>query len=138
MVEPSDIVLFVGDVFFTNVEESKRILTSMNGRKLLVLGNHDRSASAMAQIGFDVVVSELNMQIAERRIRVNHFPYWENRGDDDRDKEKRPRRVKGEVLIHGHTHSTKRRDGNSIHVGVDAWGYRPVKMSEVEGLVCEI
>lgn len=135
MVRPSDTVLFVGDVFLTKIEEAERILGSMNGRKLLVIGNHDRSASAMARIGFDVVVSELHMCIAGRRVRVHHYPYWENRGEDERDKEKRPRKVKGEILIHGHTHSPKKRDGNLIHVGVDAWDYRPVKMAEVEELI---
>ena len=138
MVRPSDTVLFVGDVFFTKVEEAKRILAMMNGHKLLVLGNHDRSATAMAKIGFDVVASELHMCIAGSHVRVHHYPYWENRGEDERDKAKRPRKVKGEILIHGHTHSPKKRDGNLIHVGVDAWAYKPVRMAEVEALVREI
>lgn len=137
VVAPSDTVLFVGDVFFAPVPYCESVLRAMNGRKLLVLGNHDRSGSAMAKMGFDIVTRELQMQIADRRVRVNHYPYWEQRGKDDRGKEFRPRKVKGEILIHGHSHSRTKRIGNMIHVGVDAWDYKPAKMEEVEELIRE-
>lgn len=139
VVSHDDTVLWVGDCFFKRDVAPEEILQQMNGRKLLVLGNHDRSASAMARLGFDVVARELHMFIEDRRVLVNHYPYWDQRGpNDDRDKEMRPRKVKGEVLIHGHTHSLRRKDGSMVHVGVDAWDYRPVRYAEVAALVREI
>jgi len=40
-------------------------------------------------------------------------------------------------LIHGHTHSTERRDGQAIHVGVDAWDYKPATFDEIVALMKE-
>jgi len=134
-VGPEDTVLFVGDVFFMPVPKCEEVMQRLNGRKLLVYGNHDRSPTTMAKMGFDVVAQEMYMSIADRRVRVNHYPYWEKRGDDNRGKEFRPHWVKGEVLVHGHTHSPTRRIGNMIHVGVDAWDYRPAPMHRVRELV---
>ena len=48
-----------------------------------------------------------------------------------------PRNGKQEFLIHGHTHSTERRDGQAIHVGVDAWDYRPASFDEIVALMKE-
>lgn len=44
----------------------------------------------------------------------------------------------GEWLIHGHTHSKERLDGpRSVHVGLDAWGLRPVSEGEIAALIRE-
>ena len=56
----------------------------------------------------------------------------------DRFMNRRPPRIKGEVLIHGHTHQPRRRDGNQIHVGVDAWDYAPVPLAAIEALIREV
>jgi calcineurin-like phosphoesterase family protein len=142
VVQPSDFVLWVGDCFFCSFKKAKEYMGRLNGRKGLVIGNHDRSKRRMAMMGFEFVVDELMISIGERAVRVNHYPYWnddyvatdDNRGEG-RFKELRPPRVQGEVLIHGHTHSKQQRDGNMIHVGVDAWGYAPVRMKDVRELV---
>jgi calcineurin-like phosphoesterase family protein len=41
-VKKEDTVYILGDVIFSNsVSETKKILTSLNGKKILVYGNHD-------------------------------------------------------------------------------------------------
>ena len=143
VVTPHDFVLVVGDCFFGSYDLAKGIMDRLNGRKGLVRGNHDRSARKMLELGFEFVVDELMINIAGKPVRVNHLPYWNDgrRGDeryDDRFKKLRPQRVRGEALIHGHTHTDQQRDGNMIHVGVDAWGYYPVRMKDVRQLVQSI
>ena len=144
VVGPRDTVLWCGDAFFGDASRSKEILNNMNGRKILVKGNHDKSPAVMTEIGFDLCLTECTLRIAGRSCRVSHFPPAYPGVQDteqtwkDKYKSLRPKLAKGEILIHGHTHSTERIRDNCIHVGVDAWDYRPALMSEVEGLVSQV
>jgi len=136
-----DLVLWLGDCFFMPAEDARRVLSEMNGRKLLVRGNHDGSPRRMASLGFELVTDEAFLAVAGRKVRVSHYPYAgrgeEHRAPDARDRflDRRPPRVKGEVLLHGHTHSARRLHENMVHVGVDAWDYRPAPIAMVERLV---
>lgn len=140
-VQPGEVVLWCGDCSF-NLRAFPAILRQMNGHKILVRGNHDRDKGYMARVGFDLVLDEMVLRIGRRTCRVSHYPYAgsTHRGDrpDERYLDRRPKRNKGEVLIHGHTHSVHRRNENMVHVGVDAWDYRPASMAEVAALVAEV
>jgi calcineurin-like phosphoesterase family protein len=147
-VGPNDLIIWVGDCFFYKTwAEAQILLDMMNGYKVLIMGNHDvrNGKYFMAKSGFDAVIErELFMYIKGRICRVNHYPYWhtpharKSGKTDDRYPDRRPEKVKGEALIHGHTHSSRRRNGNMVHVGVDAWDYGPAMMPDVELLVAEI
>lgn len=147
VVGEGDTVLWCGDAFFgRECKDPSDVLRRLNGHKILVKGNHDKSPAVMAQMGFAMVLTECTLHIAGRTCRVSHFPYegieHSREGGDSHRKDKfkalRPKRVKGEVLIHGHTHSNKKRQGNCIHVGVDAWDYRPAPMKAVAALVAQV
>lgn len=134
----NELVLWVGDCFFLSLEKSQKMLSRLNGRKALVIGNHDRSPAQMLEMGFEFVADELSLRMAGRAVNVCHYPYAEMcEYTDDRYPERRPKRVKGQALIHGHTHSQKRRIGTAVHVGVDAWDFRPAHWGKVEKLVAE-
>lgn len=142
LVSPRDTVMFVGDVFFLSVEEAKTVLASMHGRKILVRGNHDKSAAAMARVGFDVVVDSATLELSGHTVRVSHYPYRSQAHPGDFEKVTKaglefPVRRPGEALIHGHKHSTNRREGRAVHVGVDAWDYYPASRYVVMELVRE-
>lgn len=151
VVGPSDVCLWGGDCFMGTVD-GKEILGRLNGVKLLVLGNHDKKASRMFEMGFSAVANEMFLNIAGRPTRVCHRPYWtEPKGElVDRHgrpiersklnklKKLAPPRVKGEILLHGHTHDSRKRRDNMVHIGVDAWGFRPATWGEVEALAKEI
>jgi calcineurin-like phosphoesterase family protein len=136
---PSDTVLWLGDCFFHNVDVSADIMGQLNGRKLLVLGNHDRSAAAMARLGFDVVADQLTLCIAGKKAIASHYPYAGTVSPEDAapnaDVGNRPVRHKDQILLQGHTHSATRYHQGMVHVGVDAWDYRPVALNEVEALL---
>lgn len=122
-VSPTDTVLWLGDVALGPADLLRNVMTQLPGTHVLVRGNHDRSAAAMARAGFAAVAEELVMHVGGRVVRASHHP--------------RPVRA-GEVYMHGHTHETKRRVDNRIHVGVDAWDYRPAGYEEIAELVKEI
>jgi calcineurin-like phosphoesterase family protein len=138
VVGTSDTVLWLGDAFWKVSGRYRDLMATLNGHKLLILGNHDAKRGKMASMGFDLVMKDAIMKIAGRTCRLNHYPYAGSLGDDDRYADRRPRKVKGEVLIHGHTHEKRRFYGNRIHVGVDAWDFRPVLRSEVEDLIRQL
>lgn len=140
VVKPEHTVLWLGDSFFCKSPQAAKILKSMNGYKHLIIGNHDGTVTQMLEIGFDTVhLGDVFIRVAGRKIRCSHYPYWNEEPEgtrrDMRYEGKRPLKVKGEVLLHGHTHSSKQMFRSMIHVGVDAWDYQPARRSEVEALV---
>jgi len=137
-----DTVLWLGDAFFKDSRDRYRgMLSSMHGHKILLLGNHDQGDTAMAALGFELVLREAVMYIAGVKCRLNHFPYsgHQHYGKPDPFANKRPQRNPGEVLIHGHSHSTVKITGpNSISAGVDAWDFNPAMYEEMEELVRQL
>lgn len=158
LVGMDDFVLWLGDSFMGGVDGAA-ILDKLNGRKGLLLGNHDKRPHQMAAMGFTFVTRELRTHIAGKSVLMHHYPYWpygnrtvfKDRHGRDVDFSKEPGRLekmkakyaprkKGDdVLIHGHTHGKKKlHDNNQIHVGVDAWDYGPVLHEWVEELVAQV
>lgn len=126
VVPKNGVVLWLGDCFFLPAGLAASVMAQLNGTKLLVRGNHDRSAVAMSRLGFAVVAEETILCIAGKRVRATHKPY---------PREGAPSPVKGEVIIHGHTHSKKILNGNMVHLGVDAWNYTPALFADVEAMI---
>jgi calcineurin-like phosphoesterase family protein len=55
VVKPEDVVWHLGDFALASFDHARNILGRLNGRKHLILGNHDRSAGRMSEMGFDEV-----------------------------------------------------------------------------------
>ena len=59
-VKKGDTIIHVGDFAFTiDEDEIRTTLEQLNGYKILVRGNHDKSKTKMARLGFDIVVDKL-------------------------------------------------------------------------------
>jgi len=121
----NDTVLFCGDYSFEHYIAASFRLRSLPGRKILVRGNHDGPISRCLKMGFDLVVDKLYLTIANQKVTVVHRPQ-----DADGD-------TKSGFVIHGHTHSAEQIKGRKIHVGVDAWDFRPARMEEIEALILD-
>lgn len=133
-------VCWVGDCFWYNVERSKKIMSRLNGIKILAVGNHDKSKATMTEIGFDLVADTLNIRLAEKSCLITHYPpigaKHAGHEHDERFNDKRPVHKKGEFIIHGHTHMTTKVDEcGVIHVGCDAWNYAPALLAEIENII---
>lgn len=130
LVKPEDTVIYVGDIFFyMDKPVAKAYMDSLNGKKVLVRGNHDRKARDMTQMGFDFVVEEMVMVIANERVTISHYPfkapklihyYFNLRAKlyrllkkkgawslSRRFYDRRPINT-GQFLLHGHTHNSKK------------------------------
>lgn len=135
-----DVVIWLGDCFLGyNPERTRHIVTEMAGTKLLIVGNHDATATAMSKMGFSLVMKEANMRISDTMCRLSHYPFFEqgNPPKVDKFQSRRPRKVLGEILLHGHTHSTTKMRDNQINLCVDAWDFKPAMYWQVANLVRE-
>jgi calcineurin-like phosphoesterase family protein len=117
-VAPDDLVYHLGDFAFGNFAKIENYARWLNGKKVLIRGNHDRlSDSSYARMGFLVrkrmLVGSIHMQ--------HHPPPWNEQ----------PRGV----WLCGHVHDrwqTKELGrGFVINVGVDVRGFQPVSMEEL-------
>lgn len=144
-VQDSDVVYILGDLSFLPYKEFAPIAVRLKGRKILVRGNHDKySEGQYNKLGIEVY-QEIVLPIAGRMCRLSHYPYalpWYKRfwayKSELRFMNKRPPKVRSEVLLHGHTHMKYRYKDNRIHVGVDAWNYRPAAFNEIESILGRI
>lgn len=151
VVGKRDTVFHLGDVALGPWERWDSILRSLHGTKVLVVGNHDRIFERMSdkvRARFTPLYRDWfsggihhrhgGLMIGKTRVNLSHFDY-----DPDRYDRAFPRLPdEGVPLIHGHTHRTERVSRSAsgtlqIHVGVDAWDYRPVSEEQVAELLEE-
>jgi calcineurin-like phosphoesterase family protein len=140
-VKPDDTIIIVGDFCFANAKQRREICDQLNGKKILVQGNHDKIKGSD---GFIMTVSELTLRIAGYSVTVKHYPlkwggfrrFW-----SDLTGKYKPRYLdrypldKGQYHIHGHTHSAEKYNENQIHVGVDAWDMMPVSIKQISAYI---
>lgn len=82
---------------------------------------------------FASVEQSARRKLAGHNLMLSHFPYHDvadTDGSDDRYEQWRLPRL-GAWLLHGHTHTTSRRSGHSIHVGLDAWNLTPLSVNTI-------
>ena len=131
-VGDDDHVLWCGDVSFGNAQDTAWAMGQLKGERTLVLGNHDRGSEFYLKVGFKNVFAKETKFFADGlAFRASHYPSEIRADRNDRYPNRRPDLDDGEFLVHGHSHSVTKRVGRNIHVGVDAWGYRPATLAEV-------
>jgi calcineurin-like phosphoesterase family protein len=94
VVLPTDVVLHLGDFALCQVERLTAIRLSLNGRVILVRGNHDHSAGAMRRCHMDWVGSHLTIRVGDASWFCRHDPLKFTLDE--------AKRYRG--LLHGHCH----------------------------------
>lgn len=74
-IKPEDKVYFLGDFAFSGGQQIKAILEQLNGYKILIKGNHDRSAKQMIALGFNEVHDSLTIKLGSEDVLLSHYPY---------------------------------------------------------------
>ena len=143
-VKPEDTVIFLGDIFLGHKKDHQRYLLAqlICRRKILILGNHDDSASQMMNLGFDFACHEMVRYIQGERVVLSHYPYAPKviEGGDKHDLRYLDRRPidNGGFLLHAHTHDTEQVNGKMIHIGLDAWNMTPVSENKIASIINKI
>ena len=158
---PDDVLLHLGDVAMGNREKNLAYMKQIKcARKILKYGNHDDpwlgNPNEKRRERFDPIYAEafdghiyrppvLSITDDETGAFIawaDHFPYQgASRGEERYDKWRYKESPDGsKPIIHGHTHSRHKvstADNGSlqIHVGVDAWDFHPVPITDIEAMI---
>jgi calcineurin-like phosphoesterase family protein len=116
VVEPEDLVYILGDVAFTNAQTAVGIMHSLNGRKILIQGNHDVKLIKDANFRqcFESVHDYLRLVYNKQQLVVMfHYPIWEW-----------DQMHRGSIHFHGHLHGnpSNLEKYRARDVGYDATG----------------
>ena len=154
MVKPEDTCYFLGDFAFKGMEYGQKVLERMNGKKILVRGNHDKGHQSLKNMGFDAVIDSFEIKIGGMYITASHFPL----SGIKREKcEGFKKYIKGEnwhgefkymkdylvipdrgqnIHLHGHIHSpnkglSEKICGIQYDVGIDANDLKPISLNQI-------
>lgn len=155
-VGTNDICYFLGDMGFGKGEQIKKILSKLNGTKILIIGNHDKKGRQFwTSCGFVTVLNGASIHVGKELVTMSHCPlkgvFRENitgmrnaiegdnwHGESKHDKFTFP--DFGQFHLHGHCHApnggkSKVKLGKQWDVGVDGNKYTPVSLSAIESWI---
>ena len=152
VVAPGDVVLHLGDVALGPISLSLQITERLNGRRLLIPGNHDRVSPATQTkngvarftpvyeaAGWEILPEIVSGTRRGRRLLASHYPYVGDSTSTERHRSHRPVDIDGTPLIHGHTHDSHRgEDGIQFHVGVDAHDFAPIPFTRIDEWLAQL
>lgn len=138
VVAPNDEVYFLGDVCMDvrrpknlpcEARDVMQLLDRMNGRKHLIIGNHDPKPLIKLDL-WQSVGHYKEIKRNGQKIVLMHYPIESWNG-----------RAKGAIHLHGHSHGTLKSNdryvdhhpahGLRADVGVDCWDFYPVELDSV-------
>lgn len=139
LVKPDDIVFHLGDIMFGGTEVFEKVVPKLNGKKYLILGNHDyKNFKEKFRKYFEFVGPKLFISIDGQSIILNHEPLLCFGGQYSN-------RV---WQLFGHVHINKRGchglddekvalmcTPNMYDVGVDFNDFAPVKFQTVKAKI---
>lgn len=122
-VKPGDKIYHLGDVFFGHIDWIVNNWHRLNGKKRLVVGNHDDIPNIVKRGMFEKV--EMWRMFSEFNLLLTHVPVHESTLGERRFKD-RPM-----INVHGHIHSNP--SPSLLHrcVCVEQIDYRPVNIEEL-------
>jgi len=125
VVKPNDLIFHLGDVFFCKADRMQEIANRLNGRKILIRGNHDKGVSngKFRKLGFEprnyyqvdgLFLSHYPQDISAIKTAVNHGAIAGN--------------------VHGHVHSMIDGLDQQVYkcVSVELTGYKPISLELVK------
>jgi calcineurin-like phosphoesterase family protein len=118
VVGPGDEIWHLGD-FARKPAAVPELLERLQGVKHLVRGNNDPPETAAAP-GWSSVQNYAEIEEGGRRLVLCHYPFRSWNGEH-----------RGAIDLHGHSHGRLKRMPRQIDVGVDVWGWRPVRLEEM-------
>lgn len=120
-VQEHDTIIHLGDIAMGKPEQLIEIAPNLPGRKLLLMGNHDRrSKKFYRQLGFEVI-PEFTIKYGKWNILFSHYP------DDQKEFIKYPNHLN----IHGHVHSQTRTEQKLINVSAEVQNFTPQPVTKI-------
>lgn len=129
-VSEEDTVYVLGDFCWGfNVKRTKCLVNALNGKKILVYGNHDRLDAHYKSGAWQDIVPYCEVWLDGKCIILSHYPFAEWKYA-----------YNGSIHLHGHTHNTfdfstlplPHKNKQILDVGVDSVGFAPISWEEVK------
>lgn len=119
IVSKEDKVFHLGDVCFGNKESVRNFISQLNGKKYLIMGNHDKSHSVKwwLEAGFDWV-SRYSI-IYKYFYILSHEPIYINS-------------CMPYINCHGHIHSNRFDSKQFVNCSVECIDYTPIDFEEIK------
>lgn len=117
VVKPQDHVYHLGDVYMGQTRNyMDNLLSKLNGKKRLILGNHDNGKDQLLLKHFEKVMLWRNFE----KVILTHVPLREDS-------------IPGgsRINVHGHIHDKKSPEGPYKCVCVEQTNYSPINLEEV-------
>ena len=121
-VTNEDTVYVLGDFCFrTSKQDAIKILKQLNGKKILIKGNHDKYAGQRDfDECFEKVCDYLQLTEDKQQIILSHYPIIDYAG-----------MYYGAKMIYGHIHNNYIPHKNMYCVSVECINYEPVTLDEI-------
>lgn len=116
VISATDTVYHLGDSAFLPVDIQSNILSRLNGRKVLIRGNHDKSENTCYRIGWDFVCEGLLINLKGFSFTCVHNPDSCNLGG---------------FILHGHTHKSNP-NPYRLCVSCNLWDHTPISEKVLE------
>ncbi len=119
VVGKHDHIWHLGDYAFAPEWRMKQIHDRLNGKKHLLLGNHD-DHNKMRAI-WEHVGSYRELRIDKTFVVLCHYAMrvWN-------------KSHRGSLMLYGHSHGTLPGTSQSLDVGVDCWDFKPVNLEQIK------
>lgn len=132
VVRPEDHVYHLGDVGFCGPQQLNKILDRLNGKKFLIIGNHDHRSLKSLEFRnhFEWIKDVHHGAIQEKgetfRMTLCHYAMrtWMHS-------------CRGAWMLYGHSHNNLPDDPNllSIDVGVDCHNFTPISLQQIKKIM---
>jgi calcineurin-like phosphoesterase family protein len=127
-VQPNDLVYILGDVAFMSGSDAGRMIKRLNGKKILIEGNHDKKTLKDVTFcnAFAEIHKYLDINYDGHKIVMFHYPIaeWDQVH-------------RGSLHFHGHLHGNKSglEQYRALDVGMDSTGEIVVSMEYAIGRI---
>jgi calcineurin-like phosphoesterase family protein len=130
VIKNNDTVFFLGDLSFGTIAQTEEILSKLKGKKIWILGNHDRKNvynNLQIKKYFEDIKDYYELKYNKQEYILCHYPFETWKGAH-----------KGTIHLYGHVHEKNnllRNEKNRYHVGVDTNNFFPVSIAQVTNII---
>jgi len=130
LVKPQDKIYHLGDVILGKAAEFDPILSRLNGKKRLLLGNHDIEKTQHLAKYFDLkhIFGAKHLNVNGFKCVLSHIPLHTE-----------SIKPLGNINIHGHIHcntvrlpNTEEPDPRYVNICVEKTDYKPINLEEIK------
>jgi calcineurin-like phosphoesterase family protein len=123
-VTTSDVVFHLGDFNYKSSVDADFYLKQLNGKKFLIIGNHDHQKTITAD-GWEDTFLYQEIELNNEKITLCHYPIAEWNGY-----------FRGAWMLHSHVHGNVTKQvpivKNRVDVGVDNFNFAPATFEEIK------